>query len=93
MGHKGDVGSFWPHIPRITGKPQNLCGTFKFYDFWPDKTATKCNKHKGVFLTDPRRRKETTRFMIENCNTSNWGTATPSPFSYYPLNGYIGSDM
>lgn len=72
--------------------PKNTCGVSKFYEIGVDKMKGKCDKHKGVFLTDPRNRKETTRFMLEFCNTSNQGPNAPSPFSYVPLNGNIGTN-
>lgn len=92
MDHKGDFGSYWPTLPRITGMPKQLCGTFKFYEIDVDKIACKCKKYKGVFLSDPRNRKETTRFMLEYCNTSNRGPNAPSPFTYCPMNGNMGTE-
>lgn len=92
MNHKGYFGAFWPLLPRITGMPKHLFGTFKFYDIAADKIACMCNKHKGTFLTDPRGRKETTRFMLEYCNTSSRGPGAPSPFSYCPTIGNIGTE-
>lgn len=92
MKHKGDFGSFWPSLPRITGMPKKLVGTFQFYDIDVDKLACDCKKYKGIFLSDPRTRKETTRFMLENCNTSNHGPNMPSPSSYCPTVGNIGTE-
>ncbi|XP_037955823.1 uncharacterized protein LOC119685574 [Teleopsis dalmanni] len=79
-------GALWKKLPSKPKKPRKS-SDYKFYNIpsFVDNLLSKSNQYKGVFLTNPRERRPTTRSMITNPLTCYRDPEMPGPASYTPF--------